>query len=163
VHVTSGAAIFKLALWWRSVCLHYTTTYRILFIALVTCLPTYRTMARYFEFLSQFYCFHLTHPRIIQVRTCSTKHTSGAYYGKVREMHGTAPGSIHACHTSGCIHSQTGFVSSSTVPNLQQKTLWSKLDMMYHVQQVSTHRFCRLRNWALSVSFVWQQKQVIIK
>jgi hypothetical protein len=30
---------------------------------LVTCLPTYRTMARYFEFLSQFYGFHLTHPR----------------------------------------------------------------------------------------------------
>jgi hypothetical protein len=63
VHVTSGAAIFKLALWWRSVCLHYTATYRIVFIALVTCLPTYRTMARYFEFLSQFYGFHLTHPR----------------------------------------------------------------------------------------------------
>jgi hypothetical protein len=63
VHVTSGAAIFKLALWWRSVCLHYTSTYRILFIALVTCLPTYRTMARYFEFVSQFYGFHLTHPR----------------------------------------------------------------------------------------------------
>jgi hypothetical protein len=38
-------------------------TYRILFVALVTCLPTYRTMARYFEFLSQFYGFHLTHPR----------------------------------------------------------------------------------------------------
>jgi hypothetical protein len=64
VHVTSGAAIFKLALWWLSVCLHYTATYRIFFIALVTCLPTYRTMARYFEFLSQFYGFHLTHPRM---------------------------------------------------------------------------------------------------
>jgi hypothetical protein len=38
-------------------------TYRILFITLVTCLPTYRTMARYFEFLSQFYGFHLTHLR----------------------------------------------------------------------------------------------------
>jgi hypothetical protein len=61
VHVRSGAAIFKPALWWRSACLHYTATYRILFIALVTCLPTYRTMARYFEFLSQFYGFHLTH------------------------------------------------------------------------------------------------------
>jgi hypothetical protein len=34
-----------------------------LFIALVTCLPTYRTVARYFEFLSQFYGFRLTHPR----------------------------------------------------------------------------------------------------
>jgi hypothetical protein len=63
VQVTSGAAILKLALWWRSVCLHYTATYRILFIAMVTCLPTYRRMARYFEFLSQFYGFHLTHPR----------------------------------------------------------------------------------------------------
>jgi hypothetical protein len=34
-----------------------------LFIALVTCLPTYRAMARYFEFLSQFYVFHLTDAR----------------------------------------------------------------------------------------------------
>jgi hypothetical protein len=33
---------------------------RIHLITLVTCLPTYRTMA-YFKFLSQFYCFHLTH------------------------------------------------------------------------------------------------------
>jgi hypothetical protein len=33
---------------------------------LVTCLPTYRAMARYFEFLSQFYGFHLTHPRMFQ-------------------------------------------------------------------------------------------------
>jgi hypothetical protein len=69
VHVTSGAAIFKLALWWRSVCLHYTATCRILFTALVTCLPTYRTMARYFEFLSQFYGFHLTHPRMYGSQT----------------------------------------------------------------------------------------------
>jgi hypothetical protein len=38
-------------------------TYRILFIALVTCLPTYRTIAGYFEFLSQLYGFHLIHPR----------------------------------------------------------------------------------------------------
>jgi hypothetical protein len=64
VHVRCGAAIFKPALWWRSACLHYTATYRILFITLVTCLPSYRTMARYFEFLSQFYDFHLTHLRI---------------------------------------------------------------------------------------------------
>jgi hypothetical protein len=35
------------------------------FIALVTCLPTYRTMARYFKFLSQVYGFYLTHPRKI--------------------------------------------------------------------------------------------------
>jgi hypothetical protein len=40
-------------------------TYRILFIALVTCLPTYRTMARYFEFLSKCYGFHLTHLRMM--------------------------------------------------------------------------------------------------
>jgi hypothetical protein len=45
--------------------LGFGATYRILSIALVTCLPTYRTMARYFEFLSQFYRFHLTHLRII--------------------------------------------------------------------------------------------------
>jgi hypothetical protein len=75
-----------------------------------------------------------------------TKSTCGAYYGEVREMHGTAPGSIYACHLSGWIHSQTGFVTSSPVPNLQQKTLWSRLDMMYHVQQVGTHTFCSLRN-----------------
>jgi hypothetical protein len=36
----SGAAIFKLALWWRCLSALY-STYRILFIALVTCLPTY--------------------------------------------------------------------------------------------------------------------------
>jgi hypothetical protein len=29
-------------------------TYRIIIIALVTCLPTYRTMAQYFTFLSEF-------------------------------------------------------------------------------------------------------------
>jgi hypothetical protein len=60
---------------------------------------------------------------IIQVRTCPTKPTCGACYEEVREMHGTAPGSIYACHPSGWIHSQTGFVTSSPVPNLQQKTL----------------------------------------
>jgi hypothetical protein len=60
---------------------------------------------------------------IIQVRTCPTKSTCDAYYGEVREMHGTAPGSIYACHPSGWIHSQTCFVTSSPVPNLQQKSL----------------------------------------
>jgi uncharacterized membrane protein YbhN (UPF0104 family) len=35
-------------------------TYRILLIALVTCLPTYRAMAQYFKFVSQFCGFHLT-------------------------------------------------------------------------------------------------------
>jgi hypothetical protein len=31
---------------------------------------------------------------IIHFRTCPAKPTCGAYYGEVREMHGTAPGSI---------------------------------------------------------------------
>jgi hypothetical protein len=84
VHVTSGAAIFKLALWWRSVCLHYTTTYRILFIALVTCLPTYRTMARYFEFLSQFYGFYLIHPRILSLS--SSTHDQHHFKAKWRKI-----------------------------------------------------------------------------
>jgi hypothetical protein len=58
VHVSSGAVIFKPALWWRSVCLPALfDTYRILVTALVTCMPTYRTIARYLEFLSQFYSF----------------------------------------------------------------------------------------------------------
>jgi hypothetical protein len=60
---------------------------------------------------------------IIQVRTCPTKPTCGACYGEVREMHGTAAESIYACHLSGWIRSQTGVVTSSPVPNLQQKTL----------------------------------------
>jgi hypothetical protein len=42
---------------------------------LVTCLPTYRTMARYFEFLSQFYGFHLTHPRrILEIHVKNNAH-----------------------------------------------------------------------------------------
>jgi hypothetical protein len=60
---------------------------------------------------------------IIHVRTCPTKPTCGACYGEVREMHGTAEGCIYACHLSSGIHSQTGFVTSSPVPDLQQKTL----------------------------------------
>jgi hypothetical protein len=60
---------------------------------------------------------------IIQVRTCLTKSTCSACYGEVIEMHGTAPGSIYACHSSGWIHSQTGVVTSCPVPNLQQKIL----------------------------------------
>jgi hypothetical protein len=60
---------------------------------------------------------------IIQVRTCPTKPICGAYYGEVREMHGTVPGSIYACHLSSWMHSHTGFVTSYPVPNLQQKTL----------------------------------------
>jgi hypothetical protein len=95
---------------------------------------------------------------MVQVRTCPTKSACCAYYGEVREMHGTAPESIYACHPSVWIQSQTGFVTSYPVPNLQQKTLWWRLNMMYHVQQVGTHRFFCLRNWALCVSFVWQQK-----
>jgi hypothetical protein len=60
---------------------------------------------------------------IIQIRTCPTKPTCGAYYGEVRKLHGTAPGSIYVCHPSGLIHSQTGFLTSCPVPNLQQKIL----------------------------------------
>jgi hypothetical protein len=44
-------------------------THRILLIALVKCLLTYRTMVRYFEFLSQFYVFHLTR-LVIYVYEC---------------------------------------------------------------------------------------------
>jgi hypothetical protein len=36
-------------------------TCRIRLISLVTCLPSYRTMVQYFEFLYQFYSFHMTH------------------------------------------------------------------------------------------------------
>jgi hypothetical protein len=68
VHVHSGAVIFKPALWWHCLFALY-GSYRILLIALVICLPTYRSMARYFKFLSQFFGFHLTHSYV-----CSVKH-----------------------------------------------------------------------------------------
>jgi hypothetical protein len=60
--------------------LGFGATYRILFIALVTCLPTYRTLVRYFEFLSQFYGFHLTHvsmQRKLSICCCLITRTQG--------------------------------------------------------------------------------------
>jgi hypothetical protein len=56
---------------------------------------------------------------MIEVRTCAIKPTCSVHYGEVGEMHGTAAESIHACHLSGWIHSQTVCVTSSPVPNLQ--------------------------------------------